>query len=333
MLFLRPKPSNRGIFPVDSLYPLGTDPRAKGETQIFQMSETGLCRKRAIPATVGRQASRQIQIQEASWLAHLRGRSTILAAGLLLASLWLDLAGCAASLPSAFFPSSRFVLYSESNPEEAQMLRLQAEAFLDDLEAYLGLQVPPGGLLRIVHFRRRVDLWSYLGQEIPTFRWRRGVCFEKTDHYELALSGRPAEAALLKTLRHELTHYFLIVHFSDFPPWIDEGLAQILAEGSPFPKPGLRKDDPPGAQSGRWSQADCLRVLHKQPGEKLTAFEYKLAQTLAARLIARSGDSLARLVRFLELSAADRDPSLVFGEAWGLNDEEACAELTAQEGL
>ncbi len=295
------------------------------------MSESGRLAGRAVPAADGLQAGRQTQ--EPPGLACLRGRPRILAAVFFLASLWVALAGCAASLPSKAFPSSRFVLYSESNPEEAQQVRIQAEAFLDDLEAYLGLQAPPGGILRVVHFRRRVDLWNYLGQEVPAFRWRRGVCFEKTDHYELALSGRPAEAAFLKTLRHELTHYFLIVHFSDFPPWIDEGLAQILAEGTPFPRPGLRRDDPAGVQSAQWSEADCLRVLHRRPGEKLTAFEYKLAKRLAARLIARSGDSLARLVRFLELCAADRDASPAFGEAWGLSYEEVCAELTAQASL
>lgn len=294
------------------------------------MSEFGRYRLRAVrsvePLLAGGEGCR------ASKPLSLQVLARVLAAGFFLGSLWPALTGCAASLPSEAFPSSRFVLRSESDPQEIREIRLQAEAFLDDLESYLGLEAPPGGLLKIVHFRRRVDLWAYLGEEIPEFRWRKGVCFEKADSYVLALSGRPEEPAFRETLRHELTHYFLIVHFSEFPPWIDEGLAQVLAAESPFPEPGRPRPDPAG-RAGTGSAADCLKLVRKRPGEKLTALEYKLARNLAAGLISRSGDSLARLNRFLELSAADREPSQVFREAWGLSFEEACVELTASKGL
>lgn len=296
----------------------------------FEMSESDRYRLRAVRSgerpPAGRQGCRT------SEPLCLQALARVLAAGFFLGSLWPTLTGCAASLPSEAFPSSRFVLHSESDPQEIHEVRLQAESFLDDLESYLDLKAPPGGLLKIVHFRHRVDLWAYLGEEIPEFRWRKGVCFEKADSYVLALSGRPQESAFRKTLRHELTHYFLIVHFSEFPPWIDEGLAQVLAAGSPFPEPGRPRADPAG-RAGTGSAGDCLKLLQKRHGEKLVASEYKLARILAAGLISRSGDSLARLVRFLELSAADREPSRVFREAWGLSFEEACAELTASKGL
>gem|GEM_PF-1160352 len=294
------------------------------------MNESGRHRLRTV-----RSVERPLAVRQGCQTSRPLGPQVLarlLAAVFFLGSLWLNLIGCAVSLPSEAFPSSRFVLHSESDPKETREVLLQAEAFFDDLESYLGLKAPPGGLLKIVHFRHRVDLWAYLGEEIPEFRWRKGVCFEKADHYVLALSGRPEEPAFQETLRHELTHYFLIVHFSEFPPWIDEGLAQVLATGSPFPEPGLPRADPAG-WSGTGSAAECMKLLQKRPGEKLTAFEYKLARNLAAGLIARSGDSLARLVRFLELSAADREPSQVFREAWGLSFEEACAELTDSKGL
>jgi len=242
--------------------------------------------------------------------------------------LFLCFFGCASSLPTPTYPASRFVLYTESPAGEAEAILLEAESYLSSLEETLGLKAPPVGLLRIVHFRWRRDLWSYMGKELPDFRWRRGACFETSQVYVLALSGRPGQERFQRILRHELTHFFLVSHFSDFPPWIDEGLAQVLSDGPPFPCPGGGGSGTPESTEG--SSAACQELLGKQPGQSLTRSQYELARRISLCLLIRSEDSISRLLRFLEISERNRDARDIFLDAWGMSFEDACAACVAR---
>ena len=240
--------------------------------------------------------------------------------------LCLGFLGCASTLPSPSYPTSRFVLHTESSPDEAEAIIRGSEAFLSDLEEYLGLEAPPPGQFMIVHFRRRWDLWSYLGKELPELRWRKGACFETSQAYVLALSGRPGKECFQRILRHELSHFCLASHFSDFPPWIDEGLSQVLSDGPPFPDPGAANASASPTLPEASSEAEaCLELLRAEPGQMLTRSQYELARRITLWLLLASEDSIQRLLRFLEISGPDRESREVFLDAWGMSFEDACS--------
>ncbi len=238
--------------------------------------------------------------------------------------------GCASTPPGTPYPGAALVLYTREPCPDAQVLSEEAEAFLQSAGDYLGVQVPARGLLRIYHYPNRWGLWWHLSQEVPSLQWRRGVCYETEQAYIVALCGDPGEEVFRSTLRHELIHYLLAVHFSDVPPWIDEGLSQVLAAGPPFPhlEEGLRETVRGEAMRAR--KRGCLRLLAVPPSEKLSPSEYRVACALTHHLLTRSPESApSRVVRFLETTEAGANPERTFSTSWGISMEEACEELLA----
>ena len=171
------------------------------------------------------------------------------------------LSGCASGGPGTSYPDRDFVLYTKVASPEAQVVAQEANEFLTDLGDYLHLQVPPGSLLRIYHYPNRWGLWWHLNREVPSFRWRRGVCYEIEEAYVVTLSGNPGRRKFRDTLRHELTHYLVAAHFCDVPPWIDEGLSQVMASGPPFPH--LEEDllEKVQREARRGKERGCLQLL------------------------------------------------------------------------
>jgi hypothetical protein len=240
------------------------------------------------------------------------------------------LSGCASGPPGTSYPGAALTLYTREPCPEAQILSGEAQAFLQGAGDYLGLQVPARGLLRIYHYPNRWGLWRHLSREVPSLQWRRGVCYETEQAYIVTLCGNPGEEAFRSTLRHELTHYLVAVHFSDVPPWIDEGLSQVLAAGPPFPhlEEGLLETVRGEARRAR--KRGCLRLLAVPHAKKLSPSEYRLACALTHYLLTRSPESApSRVVRFLETTETGPSPERTFSICWGISMEEACEGLLA----
>lgn len=235
------------------------------------------------------------------------------------------LAGCASGPPGFPYPGTGFVLHTREASSEAQELTRQAQEFLGDLGGYLRLRVPPGGLLRIYHYPNRWAQWSHLNREVPSLRWRRAVCYETGEAYVVTLYGDPERRAFQETLRHELTHYLVAAHFCDIPPWIDEGLSQVMASGPPFP-PLERARSKEVRRAARQSDLEaCRRLLLVPPGKQLTKSQYLLACAVTCSLLAREPEGApTRLLRFLEATRPGDPPEQVFAASWGMSMEEAC---------
>ena len=241
------------------------------------------------------------------------------------------LSGCASGPPGTSYPGTDLVLYTKVASPEAQVVAQEASEFLTDLGDYLHLQVPPGSLLRIYHYPNRWGLWWHLNRAVPSFRWRRGVCYEIEEAYVVTLSGNPGRRKFRNTLRHELTHYFVAAYFCDVPPWIDEGLSQVMASGPPFPH--LEEDLLEKAQreARRVKEQGCLQLLRVPPGKKLSPSQYDTAYALTYHLLTRSSSSPPTdLIRFLEATRSGVPPEQTFSESWGLSMEEACRETVAR---
>ena len=247
--------------------------------------------------------------------------------------LSLLLSGCASGPPGVSHPGAGFVLYTREPPSESEAVSREAREFLEDLAGYLKLQVPPGSLLRIYHYPHRWGLWWHLNREVPSLRWRRGVCYETDEAYIVTLCGQPGTEKFRQTLRHELTHYLVAAHFCDIPPWIDEGLSQVMSSGPPFPH--LEGDllDTAQREARRRRETGCLRLLHVPAGKKLTTSQYHLARALTCYLLTHpSGAAPTDLLRFLETSVAGVPPEKAFSASWGISMEDACQAMVTWSG-
>ena len=237
--------------------------------------------------------------------------------------------GCTTGPPGSPRPSSNFLLYTNALPPQARNLNHTAQTYLEQLGSYLGLSPAPGALLRIHQYRWRLNFWRHLNGAYPSLRWKKGACFETLEAYVVAVYGQPGSNKMLETLRHELTHYLLTIHFSQIPPWIDEGLAQVMACGPPLPHldrglSGKVRDAVIGGQT-----TSCERLLAIPPGRSLTRNQYHLACALTYFLLTRSNDSRDRLLCFLNSTQPGKIQGEAFRTCWGLSMEQACRDLTA----
>jgi len=238
--------------------------------------------------------------------------------------------GCASAPPGTSYPGTDLVLYTKVASPEAKVVAQEANEFLIDLGDYLHLQVPPGSLLRIYHYANRWGLWWHLSREAPSFRWRRGVCYEIEEAYVVTLSGNPERKKFQETLRHELAHYLVAAHFCDVPPWIDEGLSQVMASGPPFPNLDHDLLDKVQREARRSKERGCLRLLRVPPGKKLSPSQYHVACALTYHLLTRSSETPpSELMRFLETTRSGVPPEQTFSRSWGISMEEACREMLA----
>jgi hypothetical protein len=238
--------------------------------------------------------------------------------------------GCAYGPPGTSYPGTDLVLHTKADPPEAQVVAQEASRFLTDLGDYLHLQVPPGSLLRIYHHPNRWGLWWHLNREAPSFRWRPGVCYETEEAYVVTLSGNPERRGFRDTLRHELAHYLVAAHFCDVPPWIDEGLSQVVASGAPFPHLDQDLLEKVRHEARRGKEKGCLQLLQVPPGKKLSPSQYHIACALTYHLLTRSSrSSPTDLIRFLEATRTGVPPEQTFSASWGISMEEACEEMVA----
>jgi len=244
-----------------------------------------------------------------------------------LFTIFLLLAGCVHKPPGQAYPSRIFLLQSQAAPPKAQSLSKEAEEFLLTLESYLQLQPPPGALLRIYHYRWRWSLWYYLLQTAPSFCWRPAVCFETNEAYHIAISGRPESKRFHKNLHHELTHYLLTAHYSYLPPWLDEGLAQIMSFGPPFPHlPPEILSVIKGVLETQYHDS-CIKVALYPPTEMMNVSEYYLACALTYYLLKSEKEGINRFHRYLKHIHPQGELPHIFSEELGISIDEACKNL------
>ena len=244
------------------------------------------------------------------------------AAGILLLAILVPC--CTKGAPGILYPSTHFLLCTEEQPAAARTLEAEARDFLHQAGEYLQLPPPPGGLLRIYHFRRRINLWRHLNGSAPDLRWRKAACYETPECYVIALSGRPSSTRFQKNLRHELSHYLLAAHFSSMPPWLDEGLGEVIASGPPFPRHGPGRARTAHPETTRDDPGACLDLMRLQPGTLLDPAQYRLSRDLVRFLLQHSEDAVQRLHCYLEAARPATSPEQDFFPCWGLSMEEAC---------
>jgi len=255
-------------------------------------------------------------------------RQAYLRGWILVPILALASSSCASSPPGTMFPGTGLTLYTREPPSEARVLSEGTQAFLEALGGYLHLRPPPGGLLRIYHYPNLWALWRHLNREVPSLRWRKGVCYETENAYVITLCGDPGGKGFQRALRHELTHYLVAVHFCEIPVWIDEGLAQVMASGPPFPHLEQDRLEKARSEARRRGERGCLQLLTLPAGRRLSQSQYDVACALTYHLLTSSPETgAAQLLRFLQTSLPGVPAEQTFSSCWGISMEEACGAL------
>ena len=125
-----------------------------------------------------------------------------------------------------------------------------------------------------------------------------------------------------------MCHYVIASHFTQIPPWADEGLATFFEKGAPYdrPRPELLRSIVGDAEE---DAAGVLRGLIVRPsGAALRSREYALAWSLTHLLTIARADGPDRFRQYLENVRADRDAMEQFTEVFG--DFERAAQAWAR---
>jgi hypothetical protein len=147
----------------------------------------------------------------------------------LAASAMLVIAGCVSNrpMPLALTPGHLCDLYTALPEAEAVPWRRLADERIAQLCRLLSLPRPT----KKVQIQLFPDIWStnrYLTERLPTRVGVESICFVDRAGYHIAVTQSASEERTRASLRHELLHFVLISQYYDLPPWVDEGLAQVM---------------------------------------------------------------------------------------------------------
>jgi hypothetical protein len=207
----------------------------------------------------------------------------------------------------------------------------EAQTFLHEAALYLGLSVPDNVELSIYVYTRRWDLWRHLSKVCPGMRWMRAACCEDATGYVIGVSGDLGDPRVFGYLRHELTHYLLASHFSDFPPWIDEGLAQVMAE-CPILRGEVECDRREMRRVlNRTSPGELRDMILVPPGERLSSLQYDVARVWTWALLSELPSGKDKIIRYLNETRSGSDQERMFLNIWGESVEEVLISLTRRD--
>ena len=175
----------------------------------------------------------------------------------------------------------------------------------------------PDAPTRVFLFDSRWTLWRFLRRRCPPQSGSPAACFEAADSCVVALYAQRQVSETLRYLRHELTHSVIATRFSDVPPWLHEGLAQLFERGAPYSQvyPALLG---PLARQIRGNRNDMLaRLVRFRWGEPLGQEEYEQAWGLTYFIIVNFPGGPALIRNYLERVRSGADAERQFEEAFG----------------
>jgi len=213
-------------------------------------------------------------------------------------------AGCAVHAPTRRHEGVHLDVYCDLPGPVSTSLLAEADRHVERVAAFLRVSVPPKRLC--VHvFPSPWSLTGFLVRACPRQWDRAAACFETSDGYVVAIARQRRREATLRSLRHELTHYVLASHFSDLPPWIDEGLAQYGETGAPFGNVPDHTRKSAMARVHRTAGRGLENLVAIPVGRTLTRVQYAQARALVCVLIGDDRFGLDRVLDYLRTVRSD----------------------------
>jgi len=109
---------------------------------------------------------------------------------------------------------------------EAPLVKV-AESAIVAAADFLGV-TPPHRRPVILVFPSREHMSQFLLDYCPEQANSAAACFEKDGEFVIATNRGVKRRTMHRNVRHELTHFVIVSAFGPPPPWLDEGLAQVL---------------------------------------------------------------------------------------------------------
>jgi len=207
--------------------------------------------------------------------------------------------------------------YSTLPPAEAGELRLLADQRVALLCQTLGIQ-RPRAKVRILLFPDVGSSRRYLDEHLPERRSSHALCFVNREGYHIVITRYLKHEQTLDSLRHELVHFVLISSFYDLPPWVDEGLAQLLEGEGPDDWPPARHLQELPDLLRDANEADWLELIGKPLSQPLSPRQYRLALGLTWLLWRHPGHGVPALRRYLSLAHSGDDAVADLATVFGL---------------
>lgn len=222
---------------------------------------------------------------------------------------------------------------TDSSAEEARRLAHEAQRFDAVVDGVFPGLPPPAGPPVFVAFASRASLARYVPVSYGRPQPIDGV-FHGGDRPYAALTLGASDAA--RSLAHEYVHMRLFPALAAQPPWVGEGLAEVLSAWA------LRTDGAPVAglpapehlavllERGLVPLAELLAVGYASPAYHDAEDRRRLyasAWALTHFLVVGRPEGVPRLRAFLDGVAAGRDGPAAFASAFGLSLAAAEAEL------
>jgi hypothetical protein len=204
---------------------------------------------------------------------------------LLPATVALLSAGCARDLAFTREEVAGITLYAVEK-DSADTARAAADS-LASIAARLQVPVPMNSL-SLYLLPSSASLRRYLREHCPEQESKAAACFTRPEGYVIALSPGAADDDVNALLRHEITHFILASRYFDFPPWIDEGLAQYFERKDPDAALPERERGPLAREAAGISAASIEGLLAVPDGGEMTRRQYREAKVLV-HVIMRDG--------------------------------------------
>ena len=251
-------------------------------------------------------------------------------AGLALAS---GLAGCCwlAQPPSDAVATDHAIIYCDAPFPYPEQVRQATEQQVQDLIAGLGLAAPPARV-HLLAFSGSTAGSCFIAGRHPGRAFSRALCYVEDGKIFIALPRQGEWADTLTDLRHELTHYLLVSHFRDLPPWLDEGLARYCENGAPLGTLTTTRQRDAAAALAAATAPDYAALIAVPMSTPLSRAQYDLALGLTWLLVHEPGLGLAAARGYLATAVSGPAGPADFTRAFGVPVAALPAWVAARRG-
>src|SRR5687767_9893884 len=231
--------------------------------------------------------------------------------------------------------SPRVEVLSNGTEAQARQAAAHLDAFHRVLQAALApLQIAATPPPLVLAFRDRASFLRVLPLRKGEPQDVGGIILGGSDRTYLAVDLGASESEV--ALAHEYAHHVLNPMLAAQPPWLGEGLAELLARASVWPESAtvgrgadahLRRI----AREGPMPLRDLLAVGYLSPtyqGEGRALF-YAQSWALAHWIVAGGHGGIPALIAYTEAIATGEEPAAAFARSFGMSVDATQAALAA----
>lgn len=205
------------------------------------------------------------------------------------------------------YDGERFTVYAGESLDLAPILAGEAEKIVADIAGALSVPVPTASL-DVYLFPNGLGMMNYLAVKCPKQAMSAAACFATEEGFTVTVVDRGTRSKTMEHLRHELTHYVLASNYVDFPPWIDEGLAQHFQREDPAAPIGDKVRRYLAGRVRRMGGRDTEKIIAVPYGGSLSMGQYSRSRAMVHFLMSSDEYGSAEVNCYLRETINDDRP-------------------------